>query len=149
VIGGTLPEEDRRVSSSRFLTPPKDGPPISPCGLHRLSASSGDSETVPGVAGLGLLPGAIILIWAAITSMLLLIGLVALQLGYWIPLATPLNSLTLITTVSGVVRYLLQERTRRRIERAFGRYFSRPPIDAPLPEKRSEEEQEPRSAHGD
>ena len=50
LLGSTLPEEDRRVSSSRYLGPPRTaGPPLHPCGLRRLPASDADSPSVPGV----------------------------------------------------------------------------------------------------
>jgi adenylate cyclase len=50
LIGGNLPEEDRKVSSDRFLTRQiRDGAPFAPCGLRYLGASNPASETVPGV----------------------------------------------------------------------------------------------------
>lgn len=50
LIGSTLAEEDRKVSSGRFLTPARRASPrIHPCGLRRLGASAPDSQTVPGV----------------------------------------------------------------------------------------------------
>lgn len=50
LVGGTLAEEDRRISSGRFLTPARtDSPPLDPCGLRRLGASDPDSSSVPGV----------------------------------------------------------------------------------------------------
>jgi adenylate cyclase len=50
LIGSTLPEEDRKISSGRFLTPQRhDGTVLHPCGLRRLAASVPESPTVPGV----------------------------------------------------------------------------------------------------
>jgi adenylate cyclase len=50
LVGTSLPEEDRRVTSGRLLPAPRaDGPPLHPCGLRRLAASSPDSAGVPGV----------------------------------------------------------------------------------------------------
>jgi adenylate cyclase len=50
LIGGTLPEDDRKVSSDRFITrQARDGAPLAPCGLRMLGASAPSSETVPGV----------------------------------------------------------------------------------------------------
>src|SRR5262249_31442169 len=50
LVGGTLVEEDRRVSSSRFLNPVRlDSALLHPCGLRRLGASDPDSSSVPGV----------------------------------------------------------------------------------------------------
>jgi class 3 adenylate cyclase len=49
-VGTTLPDEDRRHTSGRFLTPPRaDGPALHACGLRRLAASLPDAATVPGV----------------------------------------------------------------------------------------------------
>ena len=50
LIGSTLPDEDRWVSSGRFLPPQvTSAPPIHPCGLRRLGASVPHAESVPGV----------------------------------------------------------------------------------------------------
>jgi CHASE2 domain-containing sensor protein len=49
LIGDVLAEEDRRVSSSRYLRPPKEGPMLASCGLRQLGASMPASDTVPGV----------------------------------------------------------------------------------------------------
>jgi len=50
LVGGTLSEEDRRISSGRFLNPARtDSPPLHPCGLRRLGASDPDSSSVAGV----------------------------------------------------------------------------------------------------
>ena len=49
-IGTTLPEEDRRISSARFLAPvarQTGGKAV--CGLQRLAASVPDTQDVPGV----------------------------------------------------------------------------------------------------
>jgi class 3 adenylate cyclase len=50
LVGGTLPEEDRKISSGQFLTPTRiDSRLLHPCGLRRLAASDPDSTSVPGV----------------------------------------------------------------------------------------------------
>src|SRR5262249_7379110 len=50
LVGTTLPQEDRRLASDRFLPPAAtDGPPLHPCGLRTLAASAPASTTVPGV----------------------------------------------------------------------------------------------------
>lgn len=50
LIGGTLPEEDQKISTGRYLPPLRtDSPPVHPCGLRRLAASNPDSPSVPGV----------------------------------------------------------------------------------------------------
>ena len=168
LVGGTLAEEDRRVSSGRFLERPKDGPMLAPCGLHHLGASNANSDTVSGIflhgaaieavaaaritstasptvvaivaaiaaaaggaVGMGLAPGPAIASLAGIYAMLLTLALFALQFGLWIPVATAIRSVTLITSVSGVVRYLAQERTRKRIKFAFRHYLSRTVVKRP------------------
>ncbi|HET9492089.1 MAG TPA: adenylate/guanylate cyclase domain-containing protein [Methylomirabilota bacterium] len=52
VLAGTvLPEEDRKMSTGRFLKPPTaPGPLLHPCGLRRLPASAPHSASVPGVS---------------------------------------------------------------------------------------------------
>jgi adenylate cyclase len=50
IIGGTLPEDDRKVTSDRFLRRrARDGAPLAPCGLRLLGGSNAASDTVPGV----------------------------------------------------------------------------------------------------
>src|SRR5581483_2444044 len=49
LIGSTLPDEDRKLTSARFLPPPPEGAPLAPCGLHALGASRPASKTIPGV----------------------------------------------------------------------------------------------------
>jgi adenylate cyclase len=50
LIGGNLPEEDRKVSSDRFLTRQAgDEAQLAPCGLRPIGASSPKSDSVPGV----------------------------------------------------------------------------------------------------
>ncbi len=49
-VGTTLPEEDRKASSARFIGAPRDAAGArSDCGLRRLPASAPESSTVPGV----------------------------------------------------------------------------------------------------
>jgi class 3 adenylate cyclase/CHASE2 domain-containing sensor protein len=49
LVGTTHRDEDRKVSSGRFLAPPRDGVKVHPCGLERLPATIPGSPTVPGV----------------------------------------------------------------------------------------------------
>ena len=162
LIGGTLPEEDRKVSTGRFLAPPRKGsPPPAPCGLGRLPASAPDSDTVPGVflhaaavaavmtgdlthtappavvapltavlAAGGAALGLFLTPWSAAAAILgiagVLFGAGAATLAHdiWIPLALPLAALGGTPVLAYVVRYLVEERTRRHIEQAFGHYVS-------------------------
>ena len=50
LVGTTLPEEDRKLSTGRFLRPERAAAgPLHPCGLRRLGPSVPGSRTVPGV----------------------------------------------------------------------------------------------------
>ncbi len=50
LIGGNLPEEDRKISSNKYLTPERNNSTtIHPCGLRRLGASLPDSQSIPAV----------------------------------------------------------------------------------------------------
>jgi len=162
LVGGTLPEEDRKETSGRFLAPAlSDSPLLAPCGLRTLGASSAGSDTVPGVflhaaaaeavatgditltaptltvallasisAGVGagvallLAPWTTAALLATLAALLLGAAAFALQLGWWIPIAMPLYSLGAAPVLSWVVRYLVEERTRRRVINAFGHYLS-------------------------
>jgi len=162
LIGGTLPEEDRKVSTGRFLAPPRKGSPsLDSCGLRRLPASAPDSDTVPGVflhaaavaavmtgdlthtappavvvpltavlAAGGAALGLVLTPWSAaaailgITGVLLGAGAASLARDIWTPLALPLTMLVGTPVLAYVVRYLVEERARRHIERAFGHYVA-------------------------
>ena len=161
LVGSTLPDEDRKVSSARFLRPGADGPLLHPCGLRRLGASSHATRTVPGVHlhalaidavmrgrvprtapafGVTLLAalaagGAALaaLVWSpwrttaavlATAAALGVVGALALDRDVWLPLALPVSGLVTAPALAYVVRYLVEERARRRIEMAFGRYLS-------------------------
>jgi class 3 adenylate cyclase len=64
--------------------------------------------------------GLVVLAAAALSG----VAVAALAWHLWLPLALPFAALLAAPTVGYVVRYLVEERTRRRIERAFGRYLS-------------------------
>jgi class 3 adenylate cyclase/CHASE2 domain-containing sensor protein len=167
LVGSTLPEEDRRVSSGRFLPPTlTDAPPIHPCGLRRLSGSVPEAASVPGVflhaaaveavasgrvstraprlvvgglaalmAALGAVLGLALAPWATITAVALsaaaMLGLATSLLAgdFWLPLALPLGALTMAPVPAYVVRYVVEERTRRRLENAFSHYLSPAIVD--------------------
>ena len=169
LIGSMLVDEDRWVSSGRFLTPQQTpASPMHPCGVHRLGASAPRVETVPGVflhaaaveavvrgrltttaptavivgmtagtAAFGALLGLLIQPWltlAVIGGMALLylaIATVLLHTTLWLPLVLPLSALVVTPLLAYVVRYLAEERHRRRLERAFG-YYLAPAIVARL-----------------
>jgi len=165
-IGTTLPEEDRKSASTRFLRPPvakqapKDG-----CALAPLGASAPQSRSVPGVhlhaaaaqgvllgrtprsvaaaspplaaaaaaagavAGLTVAPlaalGAVLALAAALwTGQVLL-----LNAGLHVPTGAALLALAGAAVLAYVVRYLVEDRRRRRIQRAFGRYLAPAVVD--------------------
>jgi len=161
LVGSTLPDEDRKLSSARFLRPAAAGPRLHPCGLRRLGPSVGRSASVPGVhlhavaidavvrgdltraapapliaalaalvaaagamAGLAWTPWRTTALGVATAAALFALATVALDHGIWVPLALPFGALVTMPAVAYVVRYLVEERARRRIEHAFGRYLS-------------------------
>ena len=162
LVGTTMPEEDRRYTSGRFLTPvPTDGPPLHACGLRRLGASVPDSKTVPGVyihaaavdavarnrvvvtastpvvaalaavsGGAGAVAGFALTPWLALTAVVVIAAILfagataALVSSVWIPLAVPLGTLAAAPVLAYVVRYVVVERVRRRIENAFSHYLA-------------------------
>jgi class 3 adenylate cyclase len=161
LIGTTHPDEDRRVSSGRFLAAPRATVPLHPCGLRRLSASAPESSTVPGVflhaeavaevlAGhvTSTAPPPVIVALSAVTAAAgatvaalaaplvasaTVVALAALLFGgatlalardLWIPIALPLAGLAGAPIVAYVVRYLVEERRRRRLQHAFGHYVA-------------------------
>ncbi|MFI5352382.1 MAG: adenylate/guanylate cyclase domain-containing protein [Candidatus Binatales bacterium] len=81
-------------------------------------------------AGLGAIAGMVLAPWtavgavAAMAAMLALSTVVALQRDYWIPLAIPLVALVIAPGVAYSMRYLVEERSRRHVQHAFGRYLA-------------------------
>jgi adenylate cyclase len=173
LVGSTLPDEDRKISSARFLPQAGAGPLLHPCGLRRLGPSTPATRSVPGVhvhalaidavlrgqvprtapaAGVALLAavaagaGALAaLAWSPWRTAATIVGAAAtlaagatfaLHRELWVPIALPLAGLVAAPAVAYVVRYLVEERTRRRIELAFGRYLS-PHVVAGLAAKAS------------
>jgi adenylate cyclase len=162
LVGTTLPDEDRKRSSARFLPPPRgETPPLHPCGLRRLAASAPSTSTVPGVflhaeavaavvqgrvtapagapwraglaalaalagsaAGLALAPWLAAVAVALAAVALFGVATVALTRAVWVPLALPLGVLAGAPLLAYVVRYLVEERQRRRLQHAFGHYVS-------------------------
>jgi class 3 adenylate cyclase/CHASE2 domain-containing sensor protein len=167
LVGGTLADEDRRVSSDRFLRPAEaDAPVLHPCGLRRLGASDPDSASVPGVflhaaaveavltgrvtrtvstparallaaatGGTGAALAMALTPWMAGAAIVLIaVGIfvtatAALAMDLWLPLALPLGALAAAAALAYVVRYLVEERTRRRIQHAFSHYLSPAIVD--------------------
>jgi class 3 adenylate cyclase/CHASE2 domain-containing sensor protein len=161
-VGTTMPDEDRRYTSGRFLAPPTaSGPPLHACGLHRLAASVPHSATVPGVyihaaavdavarnrvvatastpvvasvagvsGGLGAVAGFALTPWLAFTAVVVLTAVlfagatVALASNVWVPVALPFGALIAAPVLAYVVRYVVEDRVRRRIEKAFSHYLA-------------------------
>lgn len=161
-VGSTMPEEDRKTTSSRFLAPsPIAPPPISPCGLRTLPASVPGASNVPGVhlhaiaaeavlsnsmtkspaaiwpaavAGVAALAGAaagfvLAPLWAlagvlAITFLLWGSEIALLAAGWWLPVGLAILAVIASAIIAYVVRFLLEEGKRRRIQKAFGFYLA-------------------------
>ena len=64
-----------------------------------------------------------------IAAVLLAAGTGALAADLWLPLALPLGALGLAPALAYVVRYLVEERARRRIQHAFSHYLSPAVVD--------------------
>jgi class 3 adenylate cyclase/CHASE2 domain-containing sensor protein len=162
LVGGTLPEEDRKTAAGRLLTPPTgETPPLDPCGLRRLPASAPYALNVPGVfvhaaaieavlsgrltstvpvSGVAAVAGGTAASGAALAVVLppylavvvlLLVGAAlfaaataALANDLWVPIAMPLVALVAAPAGAYAVRYLVEERRRRRIQHAFSHYLS-------------------------
>lgn len=81
-------------------------------------------------AALGAATGLLLSPWLALGGILALAislyggALIALQESYWLPIAVPVLALAATPFVSYAVRYLVEERAHRLVERAFGRYLS-------------------------
>jgi class 3 adenylate cyclase/CHASE2 domain-containing sensor protein len=82
------------------------------------------------LGGLGALLGLFLAPWSALILAAALAGLawsgeaVAIELGLWLPAMIPIMALFLSTILAYLVRYLAEERRRRAIQRAFGRYLA-------------------------
>ncbi len=166
-IGSTMPEEDRKVTSSRFMTPRRTLPdPVSTCGLRQLPASVADANDVPGVflhavageailgdrmvlpteahwtaviSGVAALSGAVLgfllsPIWAVLAVVLIGVSLwgaeIALLIaGWWLPAGLSILSVAGAAVIAYVVRFVLEEGKRRRIQKAFGYYLAPSLVD--------------------
>lgn len=161
-IGWTGPEQDRKVSSSRFISPENRMPPaLSPCGLQRVKASVPTANNIPGVhlwalaaeavlsnqltgkvdryvaisvAGIAAIVGTMIgfllaPLWAIIVIVSVCAGLWVLEIsligiGLWLPVGLGVISAVASAIIAYIIRFLLEERKRKRIEKAFGYYLA-------------------------
>ena len=161
-VGTTLPEEDRIVSTARFMkasTQARD--PIGACALRPLLASVPASNTVPGVhlnaiaadavlsgdlvqkaapwvsaifaaagaiagVAIGFLLAPVLAVFVASAAVIALwSGEIAfLILGWWTPMAMAAMAVPGAAIVAYVVRFVLEERRRRRVQNAFGHYLA-------------------------
>lgn len=166
-VGTNLPEEDRVVSSSRFLPPPETPSTASEdCALRCLPASAPDSGDGPGVhlfavaaqsvldghivtrvaaveiamlAGAAALAGVaigftlapVVAVAAVVLSGILLWGLESLALirDLWLDTANPIIAVIAAAIIAYMVRYVIEERSRKRIQNAFGHYLAPTLVD--------------------
>jgi adenylate cyclase len=166
-VGTNLPEEDRVVSSGRFLRPTTEAGPANPdCGLHALAASAPEAGDAPGVhllatAAQSVLSGHIVTradtrITAAVAGLAAIAGagigfaltpvLAAAAIAFagallwgaeaglllahtWFDTAGAIIALFVAAIAAYLVRYVVEERSRRRIQNAFGRYLAPSLVD--------------------
>jgi adenylate cyclase len=166
-VGTTMPEEDRKTASSRFIPPSsKRSDAVSPCGLRQLAPSVPDADDVPGVhlhaiaaeavlsnrltrlssshwtsaiTGVAALAGAVIgftlaPLWAVATVAVVIAGLWAgeiglLGAGIWLAVGGGILSVAGAAIVAYLVRFVLEEGKRRRIQKAFGFYLAPALVD--------------------
>ncbi len=162
LVGGTLPEEDRRPFSGRYLSPPQTNSSLlHSCGLRQLGASVPNATTIPGVflhaaaieavltdrvvsvvplwilaslaagaAAAGAALGSWRSPWETGASLVGIVGIflgagtVVLEWDHWLPLAIPILAVMISAAVAYVVRYLVIDRVRIRIQKAFNRYLA-------------------------
>lgn len=173
-VGPVLPEEDRKLSPGRFLSPNKTARNVggTDCVLDLLPISSPGMRTVPGVylhaaaaeavardrlifeppgwvgptiaaiaAVTAAATGLMVAPWIAATAVFLagatlwIAEVVFLQWLYWYPASPAILSLAGALVAAYLARYFLEDRRRRRIQHAFGRYLA-PAIVEQLMESR-------------
>lgn len=166
-VGTTMPEEDRKTSSARFIpaltTTPEAKPP---CGLTQLPPSVPDADDVPGVHLHALATEAVLsnsltlpasahlsafvtaaaaLTGAAVGFLLAPLFAIAVMLftagalwvgqigllgsGIWLPMGMAVIAVAGSTIIAYVIRFVLEEGKRRRIQKAFGFYLAPALVD--------------------
>ena len=166
-VGTTLPEEDRKTASSRFMaTPLEPAPPISACKLTPLPPSAPGADDIPGVflhamaaeavlsgnltepaapawaaaaAGAAALAGAAVgfllaPVWAVLAVVAIAAGLWIgevglLGSGVWLPAGLGVLFVASAAMLAYLVRFVLEEGKRRRIQKAFGYYLAPALVD--------------------
>jgi adenylate cyclase len=165
LIGSTMPEEDRKRTSGRFIPAQGERDTGLPC-LPRTGRPGETDDTIPGVylhaaalqaihegstvrpapqwvvavltgvaAALGALAGLFLPpVAAGVTAVLVGAGLfagqaAAIDLGVWLLIGHALIALILAGVAAYLVRFTVEERGRRRIQRAFGRYLAPALVD--------------------
>ena len=173
-VGSVLPEEDRKLSPGRFLTPNETARNAGArdCALDLLPVSSAGARTVPGVylhaaaaeavardrliieppdwvgpavaaiaAAAAAATGLIVAPWIAAAVVVLagaalwIAEVVFLQSLYWYPSSPAILALAGALVAAYLAHYFLEDRRRRRIQHAFGRYLA-PAIVEQLMESR-------------
>ena len=166
-VGTTLPEEDRKTASARFIAPAVEKEPKrSDCGLGQIPPSVPDANDIPGVflhalaaeavlsgrltepvppAASALVAAAAAFFGAAISFALApfiavcIVVLAALGLWVgevvllgnltWLPAGLPMLVLAGAAILAYLVRFVLEEGKRRRIQKAFGYYLAPALVD--------------------
>lgn len=166
-VGSTLPEEDRKRASSRFIKSAQSRQPaLSSCGLAPLNASVPKSANIPGVflhavaaenvlndrltvplsqpwttalTAIAALAGAAIgfalaPVWAigavVVGAAAIWVGEIALLgSGLWFKAGLAVVSIGAAAMLAYLVRLVLEEGKRRRIQKAFGYYLAPALVD--------------------
>ncbi len=167
LIGTTLPEEDRKRSPDRFMSPPVSREAnIGGCRLDRLGASDPEGGTSPGMfvhaaaieavlngnlvrpvppvgraiaaatmaIGGALLGFSLAPLWGtlgivALVALCLAAAPVLLGFGLWFPAVLPAAAAIAAIAVAYVVRFVIEDRRRRRVQHAFGHYLAPAIVD--------------------
>jgi adenylate cyclase len=165
LVGTTLPDEDRKISSDRFIpngpNVTEPDPPEDVCSLKPIGLSDPHATTIPGVfvhaaalqeiltkdspaiAGLPWIIALSAAIGAAISGFglvlpvqraVIMVGLTMFALyvlssallifNIWLPISLLMTVTAGAMFVAYIARYLIEDRRRRRIQRAFGHYLA-------------------------
>ncbi len=165
LVGTTLPDEDRKISSDRFIPNGPNvvdpDPPADVCSLKPIGLSDPHATTIPGVfvhaaalqeiltndspaiaglpwiitlsaaigaaiSGFGLVLAVQRAVIMVILTMLTLYVLssVLLLFNIWLPISLLMTVTAGAMFVAYIARYLIEDRRRRRIQRAFGHYLA-------------------------
>ncbi len=153
-VGGALPEEDQKITSARFLPrsngdtqrawrPGFASTAVPGVFLHAVAVDTVLRGRVTELiaplwrAAIGAAAGAIgatigltLVPWLAVAAGLVALAglwlgeIVLLDWQIWFPAGVPMIAVAAALALAYLIRYLLEDRRRRRVQQAFGRYLS-------------------------